>query len=135
MGNTEEHYRRIVLGLDEVGSKGQPPYDRTTGAGWVDAFGGDYADARSKQIPVHLFLVEITGALTRSSVQVLTWLASRVSGRKKHVDTTVYGSSRASPRSFRPHHLANIAAAAVHTDSGAIVHSALARAKALIAGA
>ena len=84
---------------------------------------------------MHLFLVEITGALTRSSVQVLTWLASRVSGKKKHVDTTVYGSSRASPRSFRPHHLANIAAAAVHTDSGAIVHSALARAKALIAGA
>eukprot|EP00900_Chrysochromulina_parva_P025324 jgi/Chrpa1/7425/Chrysochromulina_OHIO_Genome00010866-RA len=44
-GCTEE---KLVLGLKQVGSRNDAPYDRVTGAGFVAAHNGQYADALSK---------------------------------------------------------------------------------------
>ena len=42
--------RKLVLGLKQVGSRNDAPYDRVTGAGFVAAYnGGQYADALSKR--------------------------------------------------------------------------------------
>ena len=63
--NTEELLRSKVLGLAARGSPGDRPLDRRSGAGRVDAKGGDYADARSKGTTVALLATESSGALSR----------------------------------------------------------------------
>ncbi len=47
-GCTEENLRKLVLGLKQVGSRSGAPYNRATGAGFVAAHNGQYADALSK---------------------------------------------------------------------------------------
>ena len=44
-GNTEESLRAKVLGLAARGDPAGPQLDRRTGAGYVAARAGDYADA------------------------------------------------------------------------------------------
>jgi hypothetical protein len=62
-GCTEENLRKLVLGLKQVGSRSGAPYDRVTGAGFVAAHNGQYADALSKGVGVSLLVAETTGAL------------------------------------------------------------------------
>ena len=56
---------------------------------------------------VHLLATESTGALSPDVIRLLRELAKTAQGTSGH-DSTVYGLSRASPKSFFPHHLAAI---------------------------
>jgi hypothetical protein len=55
--------RKLVLGLEQVGSRDDAPYDRVTGASFVAACDGQYADALSKGVGVSLLVAETIGAL------------------------------------------------------------------------
>ena len=128
-GCTEEKLRKLVLGLKQVGSRDDDaPYDRATGAGFVAACDGQYADALSKGVGVSTLLVaETTGALAASFMTILRLLArqTRLPGA---TDNTRYGEGRASPRSFLTHHVANISTSAIQAaDAQTILNAASAR--------
>ena len=95
---------------------GQPPFDRTSGEGFVAAHDGDYADAQRKRYSVVLFNVESTGAIGPRAVRLLAQLAKDVK-RKGATDGTVYGTARTSTRSFFVHHLSAVAAGVMHADA------------------
>ena len=95
------------------------PLDRRTGLGRVDATKGHYDDALAKGNIVHLLATESTGALSPDVIRLLRELAKTAQGTSGH-DSTVYGLSRASPKSFFPHHLAAISSAIVCADARSI---------------
>ena len=103
LGNTEELLREITLGVPARGDGDERPLDRATGEGRVEARDGDYADALTKGTEVHLLITETTGAFSRSLEKALRALAT-VAKLPEVDDTTIYGISRASPRSFYGHH-------------------------------
>ena len=115
-GNTLESAIKTVLGLRQQGVDGQPPFDRTSGEGFVAAHDGDYADAQRKRYSVVLFNVESTGAIGPRAIRLLAQLAKDVK-RKGATDGTVYGIARTSTRSFFVHHLSAVAAGVMHTDA------------------
>ena len=115
-GNTEELLRGQVLGLAARGNPDDRPLDRHTGAGRVDAKGGDYADARGKGTVVTLLATESSGALSHCTIRLIRRLAALVATPEGH-DATVYGLSPSSPQSFYRHHLSAISSAIVHADA------------------
>ena len=115
-GNTLEALRALVFGKQAMGQPGEPPLDRRTGQGRVAAAPGHYHDALSKGNIVHLLASESTGALSPDVIRLLRELAKTARGTDGH-DSTVYGLSRASPKSFFPHHLAAISSAIVRADA------------------
>jgi len=125
-GCTEENLRKLVLGLKQVGGRSDAPYDRVTGAGFVAAHNGQYADALSKGVGVSLLVAETTGALAASFMTILRLLArqTRLPGA---TDNSRYGEGRASPRSFLTHHVANISTAIQTADAQTILNAASAR--------
>ena len=58
--------------------------------------------AREQGNIVHLLATESTGALSPDVIRLLRELAKTAQGTSGH-DSTVYGLSRASPKSFFPH--------------------------------
>ena len=106
-----------MLGLRQQGVDGQPPFDRTTGEGFVAAHDGDYADALRKRYSVVLFNAESTGAVGPRAIRLLAQLAKDVK-RKGATDGTVYGTARTSTRSFFVHHLSAVAAGVTHAAAG-----------------
>ena len=84
---------------------------------------GHYSDAIAKGHGVHLLVTESSGAMSAPLVAILRALAQCVK-LPDACDTTVYGSSRAAPRSFYPHHLAAISAAIVQADALALTNAA-----------
>ena len=113
-----------MLGLAGRGAQADGPLNRATGAGWVKArTNHDYADAHSKQIGVTLLLLENTGAIGPELDRILQSLG-RLSTAPGAQDSTVYGLSRASPRSFYPHHTAAISAAVVFADANTVLNAA-----------
>ena len=90
------------------------------------ACAGDYADALGKGHGVLLLVTESTGALSPTLVWLLRQLA-RSATLPEGCDTTVYGSSRGSPRAFFPHHAAAISAAITSADAHAILTDAATR--------
>ena len=122
-GNTEEALRAKVFGLDERGDKAKGPLDRRTGLGWVAARAGDYADALAKGHGVTMLGCESTGALFTAFLLVLRTLGRAAVAPGTH-DSTVYGTSRASPQSFFPHHIAAISSAVVRADATTIHNAA-----------
>ena len=107
------------------GAPTDPPLNRRTGVGRVDAASGDYHDALEKGNLVHLLATESTGALSRGVIVLLKALAKSTKEPSGH-DSTPYGDGRASPRSFFPHHLAAISSAIVRADALAIRNNAAA---------
>ena len=89
---------------------------RETGVGRVRARRGDYADALDKGHTVILIVTETTGAWSRALESTLRALAA-AAATADGTDTTVYGRSRASPRSFYGHHAAAVSNAIVAADS------------------
>ena len=87
--------------------------------GRVDETKGHYDDALAKGNIVHLLATESTGALSPDVIRLLRELAKTAQGTSGH-DSTVYGLSRASPKSFFPHHLAAISSAIVCADARSI---------------
>ena len=80
-------------------------------------------DALAKGNIVHLLATESTGALSPDVIRLLRELAKTAQGTSGH-DSTVYGLSRASPKSFFPHHLAAISSAIVCADARSMPLSA-----------
>ena len=115
-GNTLEWLRAVVFGKQAVGLPTDPPLDRRTGVGRVDATAGHYSDALAKGNLVHLLATESTGALSPAVILLLKELAKAAQGTDG-VDSTVYGLGRASPQSFFPHHLAAISSSIVRADA------------------
>ena len=124
-GNTLEALRALVFGRVARGAPTDPPLNRRTGVGRVDAASGDYHDALEKGNLVHLLATESTGALSRGVIVLLKALAKSTKEPSGH-DSTPYGDGRASPRSFFPHHLAAISSAIVRADALAIRNNAAA---------
>jgi len=116
-GNTLEALTTRVLGHEARGSGS--PLDRHTGAGFISAKDGDYADALAKGHHVHLLVTESTGAMCPALIHLLLAL-SRCVKLPGACDTTVYGTSRASHRDFFPHHLAAISSAIVFADANTL---------------
>ena len=69
----------------------------------------------------YLLVTEPTGACSHELTRLLRAISKAV-GLPGIYDSTVYGSSRASPRSFFPHHLAAISSAIVHKDALILVN-------------
>jgi hypothetical protein len=121
LGNTEEAYRIAILGCKGRGTLGRDkPFDHKTGKGSVKARRGDYYDALfNKRAIVVPFIVEVFGGISAHALKYVAQLAQRVTkggGR----DSTQYGRSRTSTRSFFSHHVQQLAAAAQVGDAKAI---------------
>ena len=122
-GNTAEKAIACVLGHPGRGQPGEP-WDRVNGTGYVAARDGDYADAIDvKRFPVRLFMSESYGTVSKASAKYIGWLY-RDARKQRLPDTTVYGSHRASPRSFFVHHLTAISHAIVVAEALSIIAAA-----------
>ena len=119
-GNTEEHYRLLILGCKGQGLQHQGPLDHSTGKGWVKQQDGQYVDAltrlRSRVVPI---IVETTGGIAPHSRSHCGYLAAR-SKTPGAVDRTRYGVTRISTKSFFVHHTQQMAKAAAMFDARAI---------------
>ena len=124
LGGTEEALARTTLGLRERGSpEAYSTTRRLDGVGWVKAHDGDYADALSKGYGVTLCATETSGAVS-ATLDALYRALDRCSRERGTNDFTRYGVSRASPRTFRRHHLAAHAAAVAFTDAATLLSDA-----------
>tara|TARA_B110001452_G_scaffold139703_1_gene116099 strand:- start:63 stop:725 length:663 start_codon:yes stop_codon:yes gene_type:complete len=121
-GNTEEFYRRDILGCRRRGRKDDRAFDHKTGKGYVAAHVGTYHDALfKKKTRVVPFIVETTGGISPHALAHVGYLAQRAKGRAAlSRDGTKYGRSRTSPRSFFVHHTQRIACAAQQFDARGI---------------
>ena len=120
MGNTEEALIVANLGVPERGAKADGPWRRAMGTGWVrGTLDHDYADAQRRGHPVTLLVTETTGALSPTFDRALRALGKHARAPTTH-DSTRYGLSRSSPRTFLAHHRAAISAAVVLADATTI---------------
>ena len=103
-------------------------FDHATGKGWVAANTGkskppSYADALSKANLVRPMIVETSGASSaRSLKSTVHPCAARARGPRAR-DSTVYGASRSSARSYALHHTQRISLGIVKADSRGILDS------------
>ena len=87
---------------------------------WVrETLDHDYADAQRRGHPVTLLVTETTGALSPTFDRALRALGKHARAPTTH-DSTRYGLSRSSPRTFLAHHRAAISAAVVLADATTI---------------
>ena len=111
-GNTEEAYRVKVLGCKGRGRARHGHFNHWNGRGYVVAQDGQYRDAlvrkRSRVIPM---IVETLGPIAPHSLSYVSHLARRATGKGAR-DSTKYGTSRTSTRSFFVHHAQRISVAA-----------------------
>ena len=122
-GNTEEDLIRKNYGLKQIGTPEQPPYDRTTGEGYVAAANGDYTDALRNGREVILVISEPLGALCSRGVRLLKHLG-RLAKRPGHRDGTEYGAARTSTTSFFVHHLSTLSRALATADALTLLNAA-----------
>ena len=120
-----EELRTRVLGHAARSLDHPQPLDRLTGVGRVECKRGDYSDAIDKGHGVHLYVLEPSGACDPALTSLLRTISKSV-GLPGIQDSTVYGTSRASTRSFYYHHLAATSAAIVQQDALTIVSYAAA---------
>ena len=116
-GNTEEHYRILTLGCKARGRDDDPPFDPATGHGRVAAVRGHYHHALLvKRNRVVVWLVESTGGIAPQPLARLRRLGrlAKIQGAR---DSTKYGLSRRSPRSYLTHHTQRISAAATRSNA------------------
>ena len=125
MGNTEEDLICKNIGVLARGDRTtDPPLNRRNGVGWVaKTTNHAYADAINRHHPTKLLVAESTGGMSGTLFECIQAHAkeSRVSAA---YDTTCYGQSRASHKSYLPHHVAAISAAIVFADTEIIVDAA-----------
>ena len=125
-GNTEEWYRRSILGCKRQGRRADGPLNHDTGRGFVQREDGQYADALRKGSRVVTMIVETHGGVTPHALSYVGYLSGRARSARAR-DSTVYGRSRTSPRSFYTHHLQRISLAAQLGNAKAIRLSLRAR--------
>ena len=121
-GNTEERYRiKMFLGCKGKGTLGvDRPFNHTTKVGSVKEQTGDYEDAlRNKKALVIPMILEAFGGISPHSLHFIRRLALRAKGARAR-DSTVYGGSSTSAKSFFVHHTQQLAAAAQVGDAKGI---------------
>ncbi len=94
---TEEDLIAKNLGLEQLGTRGEPARDRSTGSGFVAKRDGAYADALTKGSDVHLCVTENSGAINGVLSSILRGLsaAARVPGAvDSNQPRTARGASR-----------------------------------------
>ena len=128
-GNTDESYRLGIVGCRKRGRKRDGAFDHATGKGWVAANTGkpkppSYADAVSKGNIVKPMIVETSGAISARSLRSTVYpCAARARGPRAR-DSTAYGTSRSSARSYTQHHTQRISRAAALGETRAILEEA-----------
>ena len=133
-GSTEGYYRGKVLGLRRRGRPCDGPFDPETGRGYVPHVRADYHDAiHVKRATVIVLLLEIFGGISPQARAHIGHLAMRARGRGAR-DSTRYGRSRTSARSYFVHHTQRLSLAAVLQDARAITCSIRGRRRAHLAG-
>ena len=95
-------------------------------SGFVQREDGQYADALRKGSRVVTMIVETHGGVTPHALSYVGYLSGRARSARAR-DSTVYGRSRTSPRSFYTHHLQRISLAAQLGNAKAIRLSLRAR--------
>ena len=120
-GNTEERYRIKILGCKGKGTLGvDRPFNHATKVGSVKERTGDYYDAlRNKKALVIPMILEAFGGISPHSLHFIRRLALRAKGARAR-DSTVYGASSTSAKSFFVHHTQQLAAAAQVGDAKGI---------------
>ena len=103
-GCTAEQLHYEVHGCKPRGFATDPPFNHSTGAGYVRAHAGYYSDAHAKGHSVVLLLTEALGGLHGTAVRQLRALHRRAT-RPRADDRTTYGSSRTATASFHTHWL------------------------------
>ena len=93
--------------IQRIGAPHEAAFDRTTGASFVDACDGQYADALAKGHGVNLLHAETTGALGAVFMAVL-WILPLRSCASLVPLTSPSTARGASPKAFLTHHVANI---------------------------
>ena len=132
MGGTEEAQRVAVLGTDARGSEADGDHNRFDGTGHVKSTRAkaQYSSARSKGHGVTLITTENSGAISNDFNNTLHHYG-KLAAAFGTTDSTIYGASRASTRSYYQHHIAAIAAAIVFADVSTI-HATAAHLSALL---
>ena len=120
-GNTEERYRIKILGCKGKGTLGvDRPFNHATKVGSVKERTGDYDDAlRNKKALVIPMILEAFGGISPHSLHFIRRLALRAKGARAR-DSTVYGASSTSAKSFFVHHTQQLSAAAQVGDAKGI---------------
>ena len=121
--HSRQTLRAIVLGQTEHGVKSEGPFDRVKGTGWVRQERGQYSGAISKGHPTVLLGMESTGALFHTFALFLRMLGRQSTAPGTH-DSTAYGTTRASPKTFYRHHTAAISAAVTSADATVLLNVA-----------
>ena len=99
-----------MQGAKGAGPQGhRPPFDSTTGKGYISHKDGDYTDALMRGSQVIVFLVETFGGICPEAIAFLRTLAEQA-GKKGHRDGTNYDGWT---NDFLSHHKQTIASAAV----------------------
>ena len=124
-GNTEEALRAVVFGQTEHGDASEGPFNRVIGTGWVRQEPGQYTDAISKGHPIVLLGMESTGAMFHPLALLLKLLGRQSTAPGTH-DSTTYGDTRASPKTFYRHHSAALSAAVTSADATVLLNVAAA---------
>lgn len=110
----------MILGCRRRGRPRDGPMSHKNGKGWVKAHEGAYHDAQyKKRSTVVPFIVETTGGIVPHARVQVGRLARRAEGKGKR-DSTKYGSSRTSARTFFHHHVQQLSKAAVVGDAQAM---------------
>ena len=92
--------------------------------GWVaETTDHAYKDAITRGHPTTLLLAESTGGMNKALYSLIDAHGKESRAPASH-DSTCYGESRASHKSFVPHHTAAISAAIVFADAEVIVDAA-----------
>ena len=121
-GNTEEHLRLVNLGCAQRGHPHDPPFDHTTGRGYVAAHDGVYVDAiRHKNNSVQLAIISSFGAFGRQSQRMLKFYSRRARDKKHGRDATRY--SRYRPASYLSHHMQCLSTGIIMADASRIVEN------------
>ena len=96
-GNTRPHYRKVVLGHAERGTKGDKRFDPRTGHGYVAPVEGDYAEALRRQHTVFCLIFCTFGGFSPEVVKFMGGLAKRVDNK---LNSTQYEETTWSARSW-----------------------------------
>lgn len=110
-------------GREERSAAGEQRFNHLTGKGRVEPKPGDYSDALKKKHLVYLMHTETTGALSPTVTKILHTCAKAVTADPS-LDSTIYGTNRASTRSFYAHHVAAISSAILRADATTLVNAA-----------
>ena len=121
LGNVEEQYRAMVLGVKGRGRQSDGPLNHWTGKGWVKSKDGQYTPALRRRKFVLPVIVErgFSGKDNHTKAHIRK-LGDTAAGAGA-TDRTAYGRHRGSTRSFVTHHTQQISKACIVGSTAAIV--------------